>query len=577
MRTRAFPVALLAAACAFGAAPSSARAQEEGDADAGGGAETISDPWTEDLVLTTGRVRFPEPDPRGVNLGLHGEYQLRVLGATDLRLDPPIRERTPEAAELGQNVRVEHWLRLRGRFDFEDHLSVVVEADLPRGFVAGDDTRYVTAARDPFDDPAPITLYGRQLYLQANTPIGVFRAGHQTSGWGMGLVANDGDTPQMFGDYRRGDIVERLLFATKPAGRDHPFVIAIAGDLVFEDDTADLVDGPDRAMQGVLALAWRDDSFDLGVYGVVRHHERDRTAAFPSPAFTESLTVGVVDVAGGFHADVPGAQGIVYGQAEGALVVGETDFVRTNWIGEVDPGVARNLKEDVVQMGGAVKLGFVHLSHPASDTTLPNGAILPPPGGGGPAWGDVVAEVELGWASGDADPGDGTSKRFVFDANHNVGLVLFDHVLAWKSARAATNAQDPRIVGRAPPGIDLLPSDGGVFGATYLNPRVIGRPERWWDLKLGVVVAQATSDVVDPYRFGALGSARNWDGGDPEARDLGVELDAGTEVRIPVGREVVAQLGAEGGVLFPGGAFDDAVGNRLPVQALGQARVGLQF
>ena len=48
-------------------------------------------------------------------------------------------------------------------------------------------------------------------------------------------------------------------------------------------------------------------------------------------------------------------------------------------------------------------------------------------------------------------------------------------------------------------------------------------------------------------------------------------------MRIPIGTEVVAQLGAEGGVLLPGGAFDDAVGNRLPVQALGQARVGLQF
>ena len=125
MRTCALLVAVLAASCAFGAAPASARADERGDADAGGGAEAVSDPWTGDLVLTPGRVRFPEPDPRGVNLGLHGEYQLRVLGATDLRLDPPIRERTAQAAELGQNVRVEHWLRLRGRFDFEEHLFIV--------------------------------------------------------------------------------------------------------------------------------------------------------------------------------------------------------------------------------------------------------------------------------------------------------------------------------------------------------------------------------------------------------------------------------------------------------------------
>jgi hypothetical protein len=197
MRTRALLSALPWVACALTAAPG-AWAQGEADPadrtppDAGRvvedegppeeiGAETVSDPWSPDLVLTTGRVGFPDPNPRGVNLGLHGEYQLRVLGATDLPLDPPVRERTVEAAELGQNARVEHWLRLRGRVDVEDTLSFVLEGDVPRGFLAGDQTRFVTAARDPFDDPAPFTVHLRQAYLQVQTPIAVIRAGQQTS------------------------------------------------------------------------------------------------------------------------------------------------------------------------------------------------------------------------------------------------------------------------------------------------------------------------------------------------------------------------------------------------------------
>lgn len=560
-------MAILTAAGSLVIAPLEARAADPASVDV----------WSPELVLTTARFPFPAPDPDGVNLGTHGEYQLRVLGATDLPLDPPIRERTPEASQLGQNLRVEHWLRLRSRIDIEDAASLVLEGDVPRGFVAGEETRFVGAARDAFDERSPFALHPRQLYVELRTPVGVIRAGQQTSSWGMGLLANDGNTPEMFGDYRRGDLVERLLFATKPAGKDHPLVIAIAGDIVYEDDTADLVDDEDLVTQGVLALAWRDTHFDLGAYGVMRRHQRDRVAVVTSRGYTEELTVAVIDVAGGFHGDVPGAQGYVYGQFEAAAVFGSTDFVRTSWTQQIDPAESLDVREDVVQLGGAAKLGFVHLSHAPRERTLANGAIVDPPGGGGASWGDIVGEVEVGWASGDADPADGESKRFVFDGNHNVGLVLFDHVLAWKTARAATNAQDPRIVGRAPPGIDLLASDGGVFGATYLNPRFIGRPARWLDLKLGVVIAQATSDVVDPYQFGALGSARNWDGGDPDARDLGVEVDAGVEVRIPVGRSVVAQIGAEGGILAPGGAFDDADGDRLPPQALGQGRMGLQF
>src|SRR5262249_21909081 len=145
-----------------------------------------------------------------------------------------------------------------------------------------------------------------------------------------------------------------------------------------------------------------------------------------------------------------------------------------------------------------------------------------------------------------------------------VGLVLFDHVLAWKTARAATIGQDQNLAARAAPGLWLLPSNGGVFGAEYINPRVIVRPKRWLDLKGGVVIAQTTADFVDPYHFSALGNAVNYDGGDPRKHDLGVEIDLGADARIAVDKAATVQAGLEGGVLFPGHAFDDAAGNKLP-------------
>ena len=49
--------------------------------------------------------------------------------------------RVIELPKLGQSFRVEHWLRLRSRIDLEDTLSLVLEGDVPRGYVAGDERR----------------------------------------------------------------------------------------------------------------------------------------------------------------------------------------------------------------------------------------------------------------------------------------------------------------------------------------------------------------------------------------------------------------------------------------------------
>jgi hypothetical protein len=91
------------------------------------------------------------------------------------------------------------------------------------------------------------------------------------------------------------------------------------------------------------------------------------------------------------------------------------------------------------------------------------------------------------------------------------------------------------------------------------------------------VLAQTTADMVDPYRLATSGSYRNYRGGTPKRHDLGLELDGGFEVRIPLDYALTAQLGAQGGVLFPGGALANAAGERLPPQWLAVARFGLQF
>jgi hypothetical protein len=123
----------------------------------------------------------------------------------------------------------------------------------------------------------------------------------------------------------------------------------------------------------------------------------------------------------------------------------------------------------------------------------------------------------------------------------------------------------------------LLPSNGGIFGAAYLNPRAIVRPKKWLDLKAGIVIAQATADVVDPYHYGLLSDYANYDGGDERNHDLGLEIDIGSDVRIAADPRTTVQIGVEGGVLFPGHAFDDARGNRLGNQVVAQIKLGLQY
>jgi len=503
------------------------------------------------FVLETGRVAPAEPDPEIFRIQLHGEYQIRLTLLSDLPLRPFRGD--PSTASLGQTYRLEHWLRLTPRIQYRDNLELVGQIDVPRGFVLGQTTRFVDSAEEPYDDRQPFRADPRWLYLQYRSPIGIFRLGQQGSHWGMGILANDGDHPTLFGDYRGGSRVERVLFATKPAGADSPFTVALAGDVVFKDATADLRDG-ELALQGVVAAFYADKHDNmLGFYGVYRH-QRQEDDVLPGRSFDETLSVFALDSAGRFNAKIPGGAGHVFGEYEVAYLLGDTNIFRTI------EQTRENEREEVRALGAAARLGAVTVS-----------------GSGDERWGKFVATIEWGWASGDSNPFDGTLHRFRFDPNYNVGLILFDQVLAFKTARASNIAQDPSLVQRPSPGVEQLPSNGGIFGATYVYPTLVYRPVRPLDLKLGALVAATNSDFVDPVQVGTSGRFVNYDGGDPKSHDLGLELDGGVEYRLGLDYGLVLELGAQGGVLFPGNALPYQNGERMANQYLAMARLGLQY
>ncbi|HJL20360.1 MAG TPA: hypothetical protein RMH99_32130 [Sandaracinaceae bacterium LLY-WYZ-13_1] len=450
---------------------------------------------------------------------------------SDIPLTPLPRTDPAETGELGQSFYGVQWLRLQGELRLDPVLRLVGETDLLWGVAYGDLAQGTSAAAWPRDEYGYPGLRLRQLYLEWRTPIGLLRVGQMAFSWGLGIVSNGGSDPPVFGDYRYGDLVRRILFATKPAGEDSPFTVAVAGDWVAWDLIADFDGRGDLAFQGLVAAFYEREEDRLGAYVAYRNQTNE---------LDDTLEVFVGDVFGELHFDEPSG-GQILVAAEAAYIRGTTTIPRT----------LAHPEQDVEQLLFVGQLGREsrHL--------------------------DVV--LEGGYASGDSNPEDAIQSRATFDPDHRVGLILFPEVLAMMSARSATLARSPDLFGRPARGSELLPTNGGVSGAYYFFPYATWRPLDWIEGRLGAVVAWSATDVVDPYAQRARSRSVNYRGGDPSRRDLGLELDGAVLLHGPLAEGVRLSGGVEGGVLFPGRAFDDAAGNPMDPVGMVRLRLGIGY
>lgn len=525
---RASHLASIGIAMAIAVVGSAARAQDDPEPEDAAQAEPAPTPSAAEEESGEGRAA-QEGLTFGAKIG--GEYRHRFVMMSDIPLEPLPRTDPAETGELGQSYWGEQWLRLRGELTLRPILRLAGELDLLWGIAYGDLAIGTQPAQWPRDEYGYPGLRLRQLYLEWLTPVGLIRAGQMTFSWGLGMVANSGNERPVFGDARFGDIVRRLVFATRPAGSDSPFTLAVAGDWVAWDQTADFEARGDLAFQGLLAAYYEADDDRVGAYVAYRHQTNP---------LDDSLEVFVADLFAQLHFAEPSG-GRILTALEVAYIRGTTSCTRT-----VEFPV-----QEVEQLMLVARLGRKE-EHV-----------------------DVI--LEGGYASGDSNPEDGIQRRATMDPDHRVGLLLFPEVLAAQTARSAFLARSPELFGRPARGAELLPTNGGVSGAYYFFPHVIWRPLAWLEARAAAVLAWASTDVVDPFAQRARSRSANYRGGDPTQRDLGLELDAAVLLHGPVAEGVELSGGLEGAVLFPGRAFDDEAGNPMGTLGMLRARLGLSY
>jgi hypothetical protein len=500
------------------------------------------------------------------------DYQIRSV-----RIDP---------LDLsGDTIRETIWTEQRLRLDLGWELSRVaavhVQLDALDGVLFGDNGRYggdpepnsgvnLAAKRpnvtrwdvgllpdgDPLDpdgygpvlvkaDPIEVNYAYGEVYL----PLGLLRFGRQPITEGGFITSHDGGRRNRWGASEFNDTADRLLFATKLS--EYYRFVAEGDDYtpdVRRDDGVFFASWYDWYNQGLVYQTSDDlrqigngiqlkkseaNWFGLPWKGLEFHtylvHLRDEQ--FDSRIYSVPLRLkGSV----GDHVDI---------HAQTIVVVGETREISEGFslLGGSKEGAA----PQKIRSGGGQ---FI------ADVTL----------------GDFVLTFEVDYATGDANPGSDTPiTKFGFARDFNVGLLLFERILRFESARSVGVGIEnlaTQDAGSFP--LTEVASDGRFTNALALFPQLtwnaFDNAKHHLHLRGGVLIAWPdTGGNVDPI-LTALGGdgnridddAVNFHGGKPGSY-YGTELDFQIEWVF----KKHFRWTIESAVLIPGSSLEDEHGN----------------
>ncbi|MBD89692.1 MAG: hypothetical protein CL940_05115 [Deltaproteobacteria bacterium] len=408
----------------------------------------------------------------------------------------------------------------------------------------------------PGEDPLLVDSYGLVLeevepvrvnfaYGEVRLPIGLLRVGRQPVAEIGEIYANDGRSGRnRWGTSFYHESADRLLFGTKlseifryvaegdayrPDSRmDRGIILAFVYDHLVEDDASVGADDL-RAFGTQLSLkmpelellgpGWRD--LELTVNTSYRWDERFSTSIIALPVRAgisyEALSL----------------------KASGILIDGTTRELSSGFA-ELTGGNV--VDQSIEAMGARVSL---------------EGRL-----------GSVSLVGEWAYASGDDDPRPETPMSiFSWARDTNLGLVLFEHTLAFQSARAASVGIENLSQLSAPafPFTELA-TETRVTNVNAFFPQVFWDVADGLQFKLGALFAWTDVPAIDP--IGTImeidgnevaDDAINYNGGEP-GNYWGTEIDVGVSWLYRDAFQTVI----EAGVLFPGDALHDENGEAVP-------------
>lgn len=455
---------------------------------------------------------------------------------------------------------IEHRLRLDTTVDYDEKVKLVISLDGLDGTLWGDNGTFGqnpspnsgtrAAATNPNNTKPAIGYKGgdeldpdsygyvlvpseplklRRVYGEIVTPIGMLRIGRQPTTEGTGLLIADGDgRPNRFGYSNAGDTVDRVLFVTKPleglkpeAERDRS-----------RDNGVFLVTFYDRVASSEIRL-FGDDLHGAGVG--VRYAGKQPTER----SWTELQAI----YAHRWERQMDTAINVINWRAMGRLdhlgagIEGVGIFGRTREVSEAlslinaDPVV----RQKVEQYGARAVVRWDE-----------------------PMW---TAYLEGDFATGDHNPNPGsTLSQLYFAEDANVGLLMFERIMQYESARSAASGVVllDRIGAKTFPA-ERIDSEGSFTNAVAVFPQFDFRPHPNLLLRSGVLMAWAPAGTVDPIQSLARRDGTsieddliNFNGGKP-GHFYGTEIDGRFQWKYL--DHFVFDL--EGAVLFPGDAFYD--------------------
>lgn len=406
-------------------------------------------------------------------------------------------------------------LRIQPGINFENRAKFYFQTDVLDNVVWGDNQSIASTALFA-GSPTNTGTKGletdtfkiNRAWMEFSLPVGLIRMGRQPSHWGMGLLANHGDGfDDTFGENHYGSTNDRFVFATKPiaiaqtiAGKtpdDIPFFVVIGVDRLAEDPLVQYYgyqcaqsnsDGSSIA-EGADNYDARCDPGGDGYHTLTHDYTEDREEGQRNANWWADQDDDVWEMV---YAAIYRGEGITLAGSKADLTIGSyfvnriQDETASNvliadayfkflWRGiylEAE-GLTIQGKTNAIVLPGALNEDESGILDPETglDQALYKEANI---------WGYVAragykqeaysAIFETGFASGDDNVADANFTGRPLHPDHNVGLLLYEEVLAYVTAATWTT------------GAEGLWSNGGVYNSRYIYPQVTWRPMNNWEV-----------------------------------------------------------------------------------------------